>query len=85
MMRELNYAWDGRCPPPPPGDIEASMPPIIDAAPETVTTAANNDGFTPVSQTWGFKTVPLRLTTATTTVPLTVLHGCKEAYNFSES
>ncbi len=31
----------------PPGDIKASMPPIIDAAPEAVATAANDDGFTP--------------------------------------
>jgi hypothetical protein len=61
------------------------MPPIIDVAPEAVATAANNDGFTPVSQTRGFKTVPLSLATATTMAPLTVLHGPKEAYNFSES
>jgi hypothetical protein len=70
-------------PPPPPGDIKASMPPIIDVAPEAVATAANNDGFTPVSQTRGFKTVPLHLATATTMAPLTVLHGCNESYDFS--
>jgi hypothetical protein len=71
--------------PPPPGDIEASMPPIIDVAPEKVTTAPNDDGFTPVSRTRGFKTVPLHFATAMTTAPLTVSHGCKEAYNFSKS
>jgi hypothetical protein len=43
-------------PPPPPGDIEASMPTIIGATPVAVDAAADNEGFTPVSRTMGFKT-----------------------------
>jgi hypothetical protein len=72
-------------PPPPPGDIEASVPTIIGAAPAAVDAAANNEGFTPVSKTMGFKTTPLCLVMATTTAPLTTSHANKEGYNFSES
>ncbi len=72
-------------PPPPPGDIEASVPTIIGATPAAVNAAANNEGLTPVSKTMGFKTTPLCLATAMTTVPSTTSHADKEGYNFSES
>jgi hypothetical protein len=43
-------------PPPPPGDIEASVPTIIGATPAAVDAAADNEGFNPLSRTMGFKT-----------------------------
>ncbi len=61
------------------------MPTIIGAAPAAVNAADNNEGFTPISRTMGFKNTPLRLVTATTTVPLTTSHADKEGYNFSKS
>ncbi len=72
-------------PPPPPQDIEASVPTIIGVAPAAVNAAANDEGFTPVSRTMGFKTTPLCLAMATTMAPLTTSHANKEGYNFSES
>jgi hypothetical protein len=72
-------------PPPPPGDIKASIPTIIGAPPVVVNAAAKDDGFTPISRTMGFKTTPLYLVAAMTTVLLTTSHANKGGYNSFES
>jgi hypothetical protein len=72
-------------PPPPPGDIEASVLTIIGGAPVAVNATASDEGFTPVSRTMGFKTTPICLAMATITAPLTTSHANKEGYNFFES
>jgi hypothetical protein len=72
-------------PPPIPGNIETSLQTIIGAAPMAVDAAADDDGFSPVSQSTGLKTTPFHLATATTPTVLTTAHAAKGGYKSSES
>ena len=72
-------------PPPPPGDIKASIPTIIGATPAAVNAAADDEGFTPISRTMGIKTTPLHLATATTMALSTTLQANKGGYNSFKS
>ena len=58
-------------PPPPSGVVAAGVPPIVGTAFTTINAAINDEGFTEISLALGLKTTPLRLATATTTVPST--------------
>jgi hypothetical protein len=74
-----------KLPTPNPGDIETSLPTVIGAASAAVNAAVDNDGFSPISRSTGFKTTPFHLATATTTTVSTTVHAAHGDYNSSES
>ncbi len=84
MRAEKSFDRDGWCPPP-PGDSEASVPPIIDVAPATVPAATADEGFHVVLRTTGLKTTPLHLATVATTTLSPTQHSNMGGFNSFES
>jgi hypothetical protein len=74
-----------KLPTPNPGDILTSLPTVIGAASAAVDAAVDNDGFSPISQSTGFKTTPFHLATATITTVSITAHAARGDYDSSES
>jgi hypothetical protein len=64
-------------PTPNSGIIETGLPTVFSAAHAAVETAIDDDGFSSISQSTGFKTTPFHLATATTTTALTTAHAAQ--------
>jgi hypothetical protein len=74
-----------KLPTPNPGDTETSLPTVIGAASAAVDASVDDDGFSPISRSTGFRTTPFHLATAKTTTVLTTTHAARRDYNSSKS
>jgi hypothetical protein len=72
-------------PTPTPGTIATNLPTVMGAAHAAVEPALNDEGFTPISRSAGFKTTPSNLTAATAMTALTTAHAAAGDYDSPES